>query len=107
MITPDQVQDIRGMLTEACELHIADGGYIISNGFADADKGLCPIGCLAGDPPGEVYVTSIVKLLGLQNAEMLWDFIHAFDNVSNYPATRSPLAALGRELRDKYIGKST
>lgn len=104
-MTSDQIQEIRGMLTEACDLHIANGGRIRSICFDNGKGARCPIGCLVGESPTSEYIKPAASILGLEYPEILWDFIHAFDDISDYPATRSPLAALGHELRDMYIGK--
>ena len=104
MITPDQVQDIRGMLTEACDLHISDGGRILSSCFDNERGGRCPIGCLVGSSSEGGYIGPATSILGIkEDTEVLLDFVYAFDNNLDYPATRSPLAALGHELRAKYL----
>ena len=107
MLNSDQIQDLRGMLVEACDLHIANGGTIIAGRFqilGDPTK-CCPVQCLVrGDSP---VVITISSLLGMKYtweiSHEVWDFIHAFDDEPGYPASYSPMAALGHELRDMYI----
>jgi hypothetical protein len=106
MLTPDQIQDLRGMLTEACDLHIADGGTIISGRFQvpTHPKQCCPMQCLVGDG---MMAKTVAHLLGVecnvQLSDEVWELIHAFDNAPDYPASLSAMAALGHELRTMYI----
>ena len=109
MLNSDQIQDLRGMLMEACDLHIANGGTIISGrfqGLTDPNQ-CCPVRCLAEESDNYPVTKEVASLLGVGYSLGLdtdvWDFIHAFDDEPGFPASHSPMAALGHELRTMYI----
>lgn len=106
-MTPEQIQHVRELLIQACDQHLVNGGTIRTGWFIH-ETNRCPVGCLLGDQADKELwkVAAANKILGLASgSDELWYFIRAFDGTERGGDSDSPLTALGRELREKYLGK--
>lgn len=111
MLSSKNLDKLRTMLVEAVDQHLANGGKIIKGAFDNGHGGCCPVNCLTGPiTDGKGFHEMIAIKLGIQfDADDLWNLVDGFDEYE-YPRTgfgNNPLYNLGRELRAKYLPKTT
>lgn len=98
-----QIDQLRIVLTEACDAHIANGGQIISGHFYGAGNRCCPVGCVHKKNSSLSLAEALAEASGLVIDEnRLWSFVDGFDDRDGV-GQDTDLLALGRELRQKYL----
>lgn len=103
-----QLAIFKDKLTQACELHLQNGGTIDSGTFLGLNNRCCPLGCMLKETSFDYdhnigYFTYLNEALQMEISQAeYWAFIEgvdAVDNMHGYPETFK----LGCYFRLKYI----
>lgn len=105
MLSSENIDKLRTLLTQAIDQHLAKGGKIISGRFSTGfNEEYCPVSCLVGDDHLISRTSRIATKLGAPfSGDDMWALIDGFDQRLQGPHENSELYKLGQELRAKYL----
>jgi hypothetical protein len=108
MLTQENLDKLRTLLTQAIDQHLADGGKLVAHKFYDGvdNKEYCPVSCLIGIHPttGDRSYDIAAKLDTRFSTTDLWNLVDGFDQtIVSEQSKNSDLYKLGQELRAKYL----
>jgi hypothetical protein len=106
MMSPEQREQFKELITTKCEEHLAKGGKIICFSFG-RDNCYCPIACLTNGSSAKIDRQNVIQSeLGFAVDDvLLWNLIHSFDGkpLESTDEDNTYFTELGTELRAKYI----
>jgi hypothetical protein len=108
----EEIKILKDRLIEAIDLHLKNGGKLISGGFGYEDR-CCPIDCLVKGIATHSkkgycgFNTRMSRALGFEiSKQEMWDFIYSYDvGVGDKPMMQifnTDLGKLGKQIRKKY-----
>jgi hypothetical protein len=109
MLSQENIDKLRTILTQAIDQHLANGGTLVSGKFYDDenDNAYCPVSCLIGTTFIIDRSHAMADVLEAPfSVSDLWNLIDGFDQYHLQSGDEnSDLYKLGQELRAKYLPK--